>query len=144
MKPLIIVLFLLLVFNQKQTYYDAPSNTLFEIKSQDTTKHRVYKIDSINNYYIIYTQKNSENFKVVSEKFRAPECIQIVVGNSYNFKLHSVFSSNGESLFKTGMGHLYAWQPDENTLITLEGDGISRDLFFVENLKGLCYFGNEK
>jgi len=145
MKSFIIVLFFLFVFNQKQTNYVFTSdNRLFEIKLQDTTKYKVYKIDSINNYYIIYAQKNCKSFKMVSEKFRDSECTQIVSGNIYNFKLYSVFSSNGNLLFKTGIAHLHAWQPDESTIITLEGDGVSRDLFFTDNLKGLCYIENEE
>lgn len=141
----IFLLFSLFIFKQQPESYAIISNDIyFSVKLQDTTRYQVYEIDSINNYYLIYAKKNDMNYKMVSKKYNDSNCTSLMVGNYYNFKLHSVFSSNGEPLFLKGMAHLYAWKPDENTVITLEGDGAFRNLFFIENLKGLCYDGYDR
>lgn len=116
---------------------------LYNFREEDSTKYKVYEIDSINAYYIIYATNKNEDFKIVSEKssvFDGAFCDTIKVGKSYNFKLNSIFSVKEKTLFPRGMLDIHAWKPDQNTTITLFGTGTSRNLYFAENIRSLCFF----
>ena len=105
----------------------------------DSIIYKVYKIDSINSYYIIYAKSGSAVFKIVTSKESAKNCNKIVVDKSYEFHLHSVLSVNGESVIPANqINEVTGFRIDNITTISLEGDSIM-DLFFADNIKGLCY-----
>jgi len=102
--------------------------------------HKVTKLDSINNYYLIYTIKNDSIFKIVSEKCYLNNCKKIKVGKSYSPKLVSMRSSVpsiGElKILPVNYLDVKCFQFDENTQICKE-EGIY-DLYFTKDIKGLC------
>ena len=105
---------------------------------------KVYKIDSINNYYLIYVNKKDSLFKIFSDKESVKKCDQIRINVSYDFKLR-VFLGN----FKIGNTYLKdipdlnvgGFGVGDSTVIMIEG-GLVHHLYYAENIKGLCYFGN--
>lgn len=104
--------------------------------------YSVYKVDSINNYYLIYAKYHSSLYKIVSKKTVIPQCVDIRAGGCYNFVLHSVFMVDGEPIIPAGsIYEVSGWQVDESTIIAFEGDSI-RDIFYGDNIKGLCISEN--
>jgi hypothetical protein len=83
--------------------------------------YKVYKIDSINNYYLIYALKDSIRYKVVSPKANAKKGMEKnEIGGVYKFKLHSRFeypNRFNDPLVRTQVScHYY----DDSTAICLE------------------------
>lgn len=102
--------------------------------------HKVTKLDSINNYYLIYTIKGDSIFKIVSEKNYVDNCKKIEVGKSYPLELISMRSSapsiGGLKISPVNYLDVRCFQFNENTQICKE-DGID-ELYFAKDLKGLC------
>jgi hypothetical protein len=106
---------------------------------QDTTMYKVYKIDSINNYYLIYARRGNSLFKIVSEKIRVEQCRCISQGNEYTFQLHSMSHINGKPITPPASAmEVSGMYVDKTTIINFEGDSI-RDLYYGDNIKGLCF-----
>ena len=97
----------------------------------------VKKIDSLDNVYIIYIERNDSIFKIVSKR-ESNNCKPIQVGKYYLFKLKSVFPDNFGMKLDVGGVRVY------NTNIELEDDSVVWDLFITENLDGLCYIKRRK
>jgi hypothetical protein len=125
----------------------ASCNTANHIKSLQTLNHsydstyenahyKISKIDSINEVYIIYAEKNDSIFKVVSEKVTG-NCNKIKEGFTYALECKSLI--NGVA----GKRHI-AGVNFNGTIIRLEGDKVVWDLFYCENLKGLCLIDTQK
>ena len=101
----------------------------------------VIKIDSIENKYLIYVQKNDSVFEIVSKKNeRINYCTEIIVGNKYELHLESYFKNliiDGSDLSPKNIQNV--------THYVIEGTGIKlesecrRELFYTNNIKGLCY-----
>lgn len=109
--------------------------------NQQLTTFRVYKIDSINSYYLIYAKKGVSIYKIVSKKVRVTKCDKININSNYGFKLHSSLHDRqiGAMKFLAQNSLLVnCFYYDKLTSICLEGDSI-RDLYSAENLKGLCF-----
>ena len=103
--------------------------------------YKVYKIDSINTYYLIYAQKGDPLYKVVSKKTVVVDCDRIKVHMSYEFKLHSILSSlhiGGIRIESQNLDLVKCFSYDDSTRICLEGDSI-RELYYADNIKGLCF-----
>lgn len=99
-------------------------------------KHKIIKIDSIGNVYIIYAKKENVYYKILSDKIgengeNNEACNQIIIEHYYNLKLKSMFDDRTRPSFKI-TGVLYNEQE-----IEFERDSIN-DLHFAENIKGLC------
>lgn len=107
-------------------------------------KYTVRKLDSINNYYILYVNRNDSMFKVVSYKPLIAErkCNKIRVGSSYPFLLRSSISWSGEfrRLSPKYNPQIGCLAYDDSTSICLES-GVVRDLFHADNINGLCFIG---
>lgn len=109
--------------------------------TQQLISYTVYKIDSINSYYLIYAKKGDSIYKIVSKKVKITKCSKVTTNHNYAFKLHS-------SLYNKQIGTkkilaqnsllVNCFYYDKVTSICLEGDSI-RDLYSAENLKGLYY-----
>lgn len=110
-------------------------------KKSDLDSCYVNRIDSIDNFYLIYVDKNDSLFKIVSQKEMIVNCKKIKVGSKYNFVLRSI-RNNAPTIGNikiVPVNHLdtHCYQFDTNTKICKE-DGV-HDLYFVDNLKGLCF-----
>lgn len=114
-------------------------------QKKDTNKdfvsdtYKVFKIDSINSYYLIYCRKDNLNYKIISKKESKKEGKQIiVVENFYSFKLINFpnYSDNENPL--TGFS---STEPcimlDKDTSICKE-KGVT-GLYTTNNLQGLYY-----
>jgi hypothetical protein len=114
-----------------------PSSTSFK----QAINLRVYKIDSINDYYLIYGRKNKSLFKIVSKKEANSECRNVHLNGNYKFLLTSIWYSqlsiNGVNVSPSSMLEVNRLALDSSTYICLERDSIN-DLYHADNIKGLC------
>jgi hypothetical protein len=101
-------------------------------QNQINTLYKVYKVDSINSYYLIYVSKRDTNYKIVSKREFTENCNKITKGDYYDFNLSSM--SIGE-IMSPGFANCI-WV-DSTTKVCLE-DSIF-DLKSASNIKGLCY-----
>lgn len=105
--------------------------------------YQITKIDSINNWYIIYANKQDSIFKIVSGKARckSPKN-KLKIGNCYNFSMYSIWRAPikiGE-LTIANYPDTRGFSLDKETVVFME-DSI-HDLCSTKNLKGLCYVKN--
>jgi hypothetical protein len=129
-----LIIFVELILHSPPNHY---LNSLNLVK-KDSNNYQVYKIDSINNYYIIYAKSGVKLFKIVSPKFKINQCNKIIVDNVYKFHLHSMLYVNGHSIIPANQKfEISGWRIDDSTTIDFEGDSI-RDLYYADNVKGLC------
>lgn len=103
----------------------------------------VHKIDSINNYYVVYLKKSDTWFKIVSKKDSEGESRnKIEIEKSYFFSLHSLWDEkliiNGIDVSLSKTPNVQCIGFDEKTSICIERDSIN-DLFTTKNLQGLKY-----
>lgn len=61
---------------------------------KDDSLFRIKKIDSINNYYLIYAKKGDSLYKIVSEKVRQQNCQRIKENGVYKLLLSSIWREN--------------------------------------------------
>ena len=109
-------------------------------RRKQTDFYTVYKIDSINSYYLIYARKGDSLFKIVSKKQVVEDCSSIKEKGEYEFKLHSSLINRqigGESILPQNSLLVYCFSYDDSTKICLERDSIN-DLSYADNVKGLC------
>ncbi len=106
--------------------------------------YMVYKLDSINSYYLIYARSKDSLYKIVSEKTVASAGEQIRPNGRYAFNLRSRLSAFriGNVLVSPQSSNVNCFAFDEETNICLEGDSI-RDLYQAENVKGLSFLKNK-
>jgi hypothetical protein len=91
----------------------------------------VYKIDSINDYYLIYIIKDKERYKIISRKSLQSGCDSIRLGKIYDLQVTKIFGVIAGGVFKPDCLGV-----DDKTKICLEDSII--DLCYAKNLKGLC------
>jgi hypothetical protein len=106
----------------------------------------VFKIDSINAYYLIYAKKDKSIYKIVSKKETIIGSIKIEPRNRYYFKLYSIISNRkvaSTSILPQNSLLVNCYSFDDTTQICLE-NGQLRELYLVENLKGLFLIETEK
>tara|TARA_R100001377_G_C3177701_1_gene105415 strand:+ start:644 stop:1069 length:426 start_codon:yes stop_codon:yes gene_type:complete len=103
--------------------------------------YEVYKIDSINTFYIVYAKRNGTKFKIVSKKANSEHCNKIFVGSSYNLNLKSILKQEiklGDKTITSSSNLLVTcFTFEDNTKICREED--ITDLHHAENLIGLCF-----
>jgi hypothetical protein len=103
--------------------------------------YRVYRIDSINTWYLIYARKGDSLYKIVSKKIEIEGCHKIEVGNHYDFHLHSRiygYTIAGKKILPQNTLLVNCFSFDDSTNICLERDSIN-DLHYADNIKGLCF-----
>jgi hypothetical protein len=102
--------------------------------------YNVFKIDSMNSYYIIYATKKDSIYKIVSKKEKIYKCNIIKSGLSYKLKLHSMRDNpptiGGVKIKPINYMDINCFQFDNETSICKE-KGIY-DLYFADNINGLC------
>ena len=99
----------------------------------------VFKIDSINAYYLIYAKKDKSIYKIVSKKEAIIGYNKIEPRNRYYFKLYSIISNRkvaSTSILPQNSLLVNCYSFDDTTQICLE-NGQLRELYLAENLKGL-------
>lgn len=109
--------------------------------SPDLVAYKVYKIDSINTYYLIYAKKGDSLYKIVSKKKPNKNCEEIKIKISYAFKLRSSltdFHIGNVLISAKQLTNVNCYTYDDSTKICLERDSIN-DLYHADNIQGLCY-----
>lgn len=116
-----------------------------DINKQTDSIFRIYKIDSINNYYLVYAKSNNLLYKIVSKKEVTKKCKRVKVNSEYKFSLKSVWNQKimigNVNASPSLMPHVTCLSFDKSTVICLERDSIN-DLFITKNLRGLCLTNN--
>lgn len=117
----------------------------FKHLKTDNSGYAVFKIDSLNNYYLIYAKQKDSTYKIVSKKEKPLFGYRKVkIGNIYDFTLHSRTSQapiiNGVKMSPINYMDVRCFRFDKETDICKE-DGIY-DLYSADNLKGIYYKKN--
>lgn len=105
------------------------------------TSYKVFKIDSINSWYLIYARKGDSLFKIVSKKTIITGCSTIQINEQYDFHLHSRiygYAIGGKVMLPQNTLLVNCFSFDDSTNICLERDSIN-DLHYADNVKGLCF-----
>ncbi|WP_334126982.1 hypothetical protein [Empedobacter brevis] len=110
--------------------------------SENKIEYKVDKIESLNNWNIIYLSRGYNKYKLVSLKTENKECHKIKEGKTYNFILHSRRENppiiNGIKLEPVNYLDLHCYAYDNETEICIEPEKGINDLYSAENLNGLC------
>jgi len=114
-------------------------------KSTDTL-YKVYKIDSINSYYLIYAKLGKNFYKIVSKKESFIGFNKIERKRYYSFKLHSILANRqigNMAIFPQNSLLVNCFSYDDTTQICLEGGRI-KDLYYSVNIKGIFFISEKK
>ena len=103
----------------------------------------IKKIDKENSWYIIYAERKDSLYKIVSKIDDSinENCKILVVGKQYNFDLQSM-KKNAPMIGNVKLdpvGYTGCYQFDSKTAICLEPKKGIYDLFYTNDLKGICY-----
>lgn len=108
----------------------------------DESVFKVYKIDSVNSYYLIYAQKQDSLFKIVSKKDSCLNTKLIEIGEKYAFLLKSIWNTpiqiKGANASPSSVYNVSCVNLDDSTKICLERDSIN-DVHTASNICGLCF-----
>jgi len=108
--------------------------------SSDSNLYKIYKIDSLNNYYLIYAKRKDTLYKIVSKKETALNSIKISYGGEYGLILSSIWNKSimigGVNVSPSMTPNVTCLSFDDSTKICIERDSIN-DLHHAENLRGL-------
>lgn len=111
----------------------APSYTQFE----DTNAvYKIYKIDSINAWYVIYARNGSYRYKIISRKCLPLQGVKIEKNKSYNLRL---ISTRHYPNAPSNPLDIPCFVLDENTPICLEPRKEIYDVHYTKDLKGLYF-----
>lgn len=112
-----------------------------KLGSNETT-YLIKKIKKQNTWYIIYAEKNNTLFKIVSKADNSYDnCNQLKVGKRYMINL----SSRKENAPDIGgvkldpVGYTGCYKYDSETVICLEPKKGINDLFYTNEIKGICF-----
>ena len=103
--------------------------------------YTVYKIDSVNSYYLIYATRENNRYKIVSKKTTNVCSNKILINGKYPFKLSPTLSNRtvaGKVLLPQNTLLVNCFSYDDSTRVCLE-DNMVRELYRAENIKGLCF-----
>jgi len=107
---------------------------------QKNDLYTIYKIDSINSFYLIYAKKGVELYKIVSKKdIEDLNFSKIQVNNNYSFVLRSHYFNTVTrkmDILPENSLLVNCYYYDDSTAICLERDSI-KDLHYAENINGL-------
>jgi len=100
------------------------------LPSKLDTLYEVYKIDSINNHYLIYAVFDSIKYKIVSKKVEAKSGEEIKKGGHYHFKLLSLLLD-----YPITPGPRECIRVDKSTIICTEDS--MPNIYSALNIEGL-------
>ena len=112
------------------------------LEKEKSTLFKINKIDSINNYYLIYSIKENKKYKIVSKKDTTEfvKCKDFLTENSYyNFELENLIpevESSNPLENKPTFPILSCYLFDDDTKICEEDE--MEILYKAKKLKGLC------
>lgn len=119
--------------NEKKHKLDTTNK---KIQTNDSTKYKIIKIDSIDKVYVIYALKNNIYYKILSEKDSSRVgCEKLEIDKLYSLNIKSLLFP--EELVNLQSGHITGTD-FSGTIINIEEDSIM-DLHHSNNLKGICY-----
>jgi hypothetical protein len=136
-----VILLLITIFSCKTNQGNKNKN-FDSLKTINEIEYKVYKIDSIDNYYLVYAKKEESIYKIVSKKMNIYDCNRIKINSNYPFKLIP-FKMDTHRVGDTLKINLPRY---EHSLLCYNFDGVTQicverymsDLYFAENVKGLC------
>jgi len=137
MKNIVLILSILFISCGKTALTDKENNLKL-------TSYKVYKIETINDYYLIYAKKKDSLYKIVSKNEPSISgCQKIKLNNYYNFKLHSRRENaptiGGVKLNPINYLDVECYMYDKDTKICIDAKNGIFDLYYAENVKGLCF-----
>ena len=94
----------------------------------------VERIDSTNDYMIIYAFNDERKFKIVTRKVEN-DCRNILVGDSVNLSLCSLNSMDPYMIMPCDWH--YGWPGDDNIILNEVEYGC--DIFLTDDIFGLCF-----
>jgi hypothetical protein len=109
------------------------------LENESVSSYNVYKIDSINTYYLIYAKKSDSLYKIVSKKTDVIGANRIEINKNYEFKLRSSLLNrqiDNSTVLPQNSLLVNCFSYDDTTQICLEGDWI-RNLYHADNINGL-------
>ncbi len=100
--------------------------------------YKVYRIDSVNSFYIIYCSKDAQNYKIVSEKkdVSSNDFVRVEVGGFYNLILKSLPGKGSENPLTNNSSLLISCYMFDKDTENCREPGIN-GLFTSPNLVGL-------
>ncbi|MCC2591109.1 hypothetical protein [Chryseobacterium sp. MFBS3-17] len=119
------------------------NNAIVNTEISNKENYTVYKIDSINNYYLIYLNFKEKNYKVISKKELTTKCEIIKQGDQYSyFNLERIIKPEDYIPKNVKTGSPLEFVPD--CIKFDEQTEICRDrgmdnIYSTPNLIGLCY-----
>lgn len=119
-------------------------STVFSNNMNSSAKeYEVYKIDSIDNFYLLYARKGGWSYKIISKKENQGECDNIIqVSKRYDLELKDakwVTVGRGDSTRTVYLFNVSCLVYNDTTEICIEkNDSLIAGLFVAENVKGLC------
>ncbi len=142
MKIQILILAIIILTSCKSNEPDKLKNVK-EAYNKESVNYNIYKIDSINSYYLIYAKNGESLYKIVSKKTNLYNCNKIKLNSNYMLNLRAmgiIKPMAGDEKTKP-MNYLDFADPcrkfDDSTKICLER--YMKDLYFADNVKGLCF-----
>lgn len=137
MKKAIYLVFILFAFCKSNVISNKKN---YRVKQQKT--YSVYKLDSLNSYYLIYVKRGDSLFKIVSRKTQQGNCNSIKVASNYELSLspmHIQRKTVGNSQFQP-VNHLDMGSRckkfDDSTEVCIER--YMDDLYTSDNISGRC------
>lgn len=114
------------------------------VKNDKLNLYRVYKIETINDYYIIYASKKDSLYKIVSKKENKPSnWTKIKLNHFYNFNLHSRRENApiivGIKLQPMNYLIINCYTYEKDTEICIDTQNGIFDLYYADNIKGNYY-----
>lgn len=120
-----------------------PSGNSAEYNNLREGAFEVYKIDSVDNFYLIYAKKDGWEYKILSEKSNGKLCNELVaVNKKFDFKLRSakeVTVGAADSIRNVYLFNVSCLVYNDTTEICIEHkEGMIAGLFIADNIRGLC------
>lgn len=122
------------------------TSCLSQKREATRSTYNVYKIDSIDNYYLVYAKKGDSLFKIVSKKENVKKGKRIELNKIYLMNLHSRKSEaptiNGVKIAPVTIIDVMCYNFENDTKICTDRKVGIYDLYTTPNLRGLLYIKN--
>ncbi|HEX8577759.1 MAG TPA: hypothetical protein VF677_15840 [Flavobacterium sp.] len=133
----ILILPILFISCGKKLFMDKKNNPML-------ISYKVYKIETINDYYLIYASKKDSLYKIVSKKEAVTsKCTKIKLNSYFDFKLHSTRENapviGGVKLSPINYLIINCYTYEKDTKICIDVKNGIFDLYYADNVKGLCF-----
>lgn len=109
-------------------------------QKHDTNSFLINKIETKNDWYIVYAHRHDSTFMIVSKKMEIvnPTWNKIKVGNYYSFKINSIIPViNGVKMLPVNYLDFAGISLDERTIVNINPNKGVFDIYSAEKLKGL-------